>query len=155
MISPLFVNDIFPRADTLRVHLKTVHGNARPHICEICNHKFKLERHLKRHKSLHSVSEDINCNLCAKTFSQNEYLTSHMRYVHGLSEKPFKCEHCEKSFFYKSTLAKHTDRMHDKPKSYKCNYCQKEVRSVQTLKNHIYSFHHKRFHLVFVTNIST
>ena len=41
--------------------------------------------------------EELNCNICNKTFQKQNSLEIHIKIVHK-SHKDFKCESCGKSF---------------------------------------------------------
>ena len=53
---------------SLKVHMKTVHGGERNHVCEICDKSFSLARNLKRLIAIvhHRESAHI-CEVCNKT----------------------------------------------------------------------------------------
>ena len=49
-------------------------------------------------------------------------MIQHVASVHE-GKKPFKCENCDKSFFYKSDMNKHVASVHEGKKPFKCEKC--------------------------------
>ena len=58
------------------------------------------------------LSQPRKCKECDEIFSKNVEEEQHMVNVHG-SEKPYSCDHCEKTFYLKWRLQKHLS-VHDK-----------------------------------------
>ena len=47
-------------------------------VCNLCNHRFRRQEHLKRHHlSLHTQEKPFECHKCRKTFSRNDNLSQH------------------------------------------------------------------------------
>ncbi|EDO35502.1 predicted protein, partial [Nematostella vectensis] len=74
----------FPRKDSLVRHVKTVHR------------KEKLSTLLQRYK----------CKECRQCFHRYDYLQRHIKVVHR-RDRPFSCEHCDKSYGHMTDLRKH------------------------------------------------
>ncbi len=56
---------------------------SKPFVCELCNHRFRRQEHLKRHyRSLHTQEKPFQCNECGKKFSRSDNLAQHAR-THG------------------------------------------------------------------------
>lgn len=56
---------------------------SKPFVCELCNHRFRRQEHLKRHyRSLHTQEKPFQCNECGKKFSRSDNLSQHAR-THG------------------------------------------------------------------------
>ena len=78
-----------------------------------------------------------SCIFCGKPFSSSRNLERHLN-VHKLhkSKKKFKCEPCEKSFSFASSLNKHIKSIHEGLKDYKCQSCEKKFTWPWALKAH-------------------
>ncbi|RYP81978.1 hypothetical protein DL770_005739 [Monosporascus sp. CRB-9-2] len=56
---------------------------SKPFVCELCNHRFRRQEHLKRHyRSLHTQEKPFQCHECGKKFSRSDNLSQHAR-THG------------------------------------------------------------------------
>ena len=89
--------------------------------------------------SLNTATKQIitSCIFCGKPFSSSRNLERHLN-VHKLhkSKKKFKCEPCEKSFLFASSLNKHIKSIHEGLKDYKCQSCEKKFTWPWALKAH-------------------
>ena len=56
-------------------------------------------------------------------------------------KKPFKCEICNKTFSYKSTIKEHKATVHDGQKPYNCEFCEKKFSSKSNFKKHVVMVH--------------
>ena len=59
------------------------------------------------------------------------------------NSRKMKCKICRSTFFDKSTLQKHTTRVHLKSQSYKCNYCGSTFFNQPVLEKHLKIIHTK------------
>ncbi|KAM7349590.1 uncharacterized protein ACRADG_008461 [Cochliomyia hominivorax] len=100
----------FPYRKVLDEHMFECHNGYK---CSLCDNRFRLPHHLRRHEQLHS-SEKFACPIeqCGKLYKSPEYLKHHME-VHTLS-KTFVCEFedCSKAFESERRLNAHYDRSH-------------------------------------------
>ena len=104
-------NKSFKRNSHLKRHIVVHSSEPKPYKCLYVNcllrfsDKYHLERHIKvKHKNI-----KFECSACGLSFDKKLFLFKHNFQSHNL-DKPFKCEHngCNKSFYTKGTLAKHT-----------------------------------------------
>ncbi|KAK3926893.1 Zinc finger protein 182 [Frankliniella fusca] len=86
----------------------------------------------------HRSDKRFQCTCCAKKFTRNAHLTTHMR-IHR-SERPYLCAVCDKSFTTRSTLIAHV-RTHTGVKPYKCTECNQKFAQNSTLKHHFKRHH--------------
>ena len=65
-----------------------------------------------------------------------------------ISERKFKCEKCDETFTWKSSLTRHQERQHtDNQKEYKCNWCERKYKVLSISNNHVKRDHfHERKH---------
>ena len=73
---------------------------------------------LKKHMVISTGKKRNNCNVCGKSFYENENLTKHMRTHTG--EKPFPCSQCDQSFTWSDNLVSHM-MTHTGEKPYECH----------------------------------
>lgn len=77
-----------------------------PFECEECDKRFKTLMTLGKHiKSRYTIVRDHLCSVCGKDFATKSVLNEHMLLHTG--ERPFSCEHCDKSFTGMSRLREH------------------------------------------------
>lgn len=80
----------------LRKHLKTMHGIAEKHVCQICNFSFADKSNLKHHMVTHTDNKRFICSFCGARFHKLTNMTEHMNAHLGV--KPYSCEICSKQF---------------------------------------------------------
>jgi len=93
-------------------HIKMVHEDYRPHVCEECAKSFKVKRHLLSHKKTHTGEKSFQCRHCEKWFAKEWTRTQHERLHLGL--KLYKCEVCDQRFSQKTSLDCHLRTHHCK-----------------------------------------
>ena len=124
----------------LRRHKESVHMGLN-HYCSNCGKCFKSLATKIRHEKEHGEKQ-YSCDLCAKEFSRNDYLTKHKILClskkfkekkkqksspnETSSEKSLKCNHCDKEFTRRVSLKRHM-KTHFKTQtdSYECEKCKK------------------------------
>ena len=71
-----------------------------------------------------------------QVFENKPDLMMHSQHVHRQDPKPFKCQHCSKSFANTSHLAQH-NRIHAGIKPFKCIHCDKRFTQQVHLQQHL------------------
>ena len=108
----------------------------KPYPCDSCGKSFKLEFHLKRHKtSCKQFSDYIECVECKKKLKSKRTLK-----VHKLSCNPsnlYSCSECDNNFVTFSALILHKQALHAKTQ---CDYCD-HVCHTTNLRRHIKNKH--------------
>ena len=123
---------------SLSLHLVVEHQSLLS-VCDICG---EIVKGLKRHKQVvHEKIYKYYCHLCAKPTNDKDNLNSHMINVHGIGEKMFKCDQCDKSFANKHILKHHYESHHVKKTLYQCEYCPKTFWMKQYLSTHVRNIH--------------
>merc|ERR1712196_398973 len=92
---------------------------------------------LQRHKrTVHDKIFKFVCHLCGKRTYHKDDLNAHMVTAHGIGERQFKCDQCDKAFAQKKILNEHKKR-HDKSTLYQCQHCEKTFWMKTDLKIHV------------------
>lgn len=80
-----------------------------------------------------------NCSICDYSALNRQCLRNHMRVQHT-SDKPFRCDVCDKTFKLKNTLINHSVQ-HTGVRKFVCQFCNRSFAS----SGNFYS-HRKRMH---------
>ena len=108
----------------------------RPFQCDTCEKSFKIEFHLKRHKTTcKQFSDYIKCEDCGKKLISKRVLKVHKASCNP--SKVYSCSECEKIFERYATLADHRKKHHSKTM---CDFCD-HVCHVTNLKRHMQNKH--------------
>lgn len=108
---------------------------AQQHKCNLCDKTFVDDNRLMIHMKRHTDKKptSFECTICFKTFSQQGNLKTHYR-IHT-NEKPYTCDLCTKDFRQLSGLKAH-QRTHLDFRPYKCNTCTMEFHQSSALRAH-------------------
>ena len=77
----------FKSNSSLCQHIKTVHGEEKPFICNVCNKNFPRQDELKIHNENNHHGRDHICKLCGKSFPGFRSLRHHIRAIHDGERK--------------------------------------------------------------------
>jgi KRAB domain-containing zinc finger protein len=100
----------FATANLYAKHVKTVHEDYRPHVCEDCARSFKVKKHLESHRRTHTGEKSFQCRHCEKSFAKEWTRTQHERLHLGL--KPYQCDVCDARYSQKTSLDCHVRTHH-------------------------------------------
>ncbi|XP_065566492.1 PR domain zinc finger protein 5-like isoform X1 [Artemia franciscana] len=109
--------------------------------CDMCPMRFNYSHTLKRHKmGVHNLlppEKLLSCEFCTKLFKSKDMLKRHYR--SHTNERPYTCQHCERSFQFAFVLRRHMMTTHsaemigiDTSESSDFVYCQ-EIVQTETL----------------------
>lgn len=111
--------------------------------CDICNKSFITNQALNNHLLLHKEERNFVCDIdgCKKSFKTPGNLSEH-RMTHSKDAKKFACPHCDKRFYQKSKLKRHSAK-HSDVMSYECQVesCKEKFKTSWSLYQHKLKFH--------------
>ncbi|KAK4291012.1 hypothetical protein Pmani_036142 [Petrolisthes manimaculis] len=131
-------------------HIKNVHQNCRPFLCDICGKAFKRQDALKQHHVSHYQTVGSGgggggggqpgpygfvCRVCQKVCRSAAYLKEHMA-THS-EERSFLCEVCGASFKTRSVQRNHVLTIHRRPRAFTCPACDKRFNTNFALRRHM------------------
>ncbi|XP_036346007.1 zinc finger protein 737-like [Rhagoletis pomonella] len=114
-------------------HIKFVHEDIRPFICEECGEATRTEATLREHMLTHTDLAPFECEICKKGFKNPARLKNHMD-IHN-SNKHI-CSECGLKLNSRVTLNQHM-LVHSDTMRHKCDYCGRAFKRAKTLKNHL------------------
>ncbi|KAG1672393.1 Zinc finger protein 271 [Nymphon striatum] len=103
-------------------------------VCNICNKTFTQNESFEIHKSKHANKTPFECTACNKNFTEKSSLTKHMR-EHS-NEDLIECSICKKCFIQSDDLKYHV-LIHTDEKPFGCDVCHKTFGRKADLKNHL------------------
>nr|CAD7463892.1 unnamed protein product [Timema tahoe] len=113
-------------------------GKSEDLVCILCGKSFKSLKNLKRHVNVHGCERSFGCSHCSWAFKTKYALERHTQFVH-VTDKPFKCELCDASFWQEVSLKKHVaQHVNDKP--FLCVECNISFPHISSYNKHL-AFH--------------
>ncbi|XP_036321261.1 zinc finger protein weckle-like [Rhagoletis pomonella] len=123
----------FPTKEYVATHIKFVHEDFRPFICEECGEAKRTEAALKEHRLIHTDLAPFVCEICKKGFKNKYRLKKHMD-IH--SSNKHICSECGLELNSRVTLNRHM-LVHSDIMRHKCDYCGRAFKRAKTLKSHL------------------
>jgi KRAB domain-containing zinc finger protein len=112
----------------------SIHTGVKPFECKICKDKFKNTTGLKMHMRRHNNDKRYLCHICGKKFIDATNLKMHSR-IHAEKKEIYKCDQCDKQYYYKESLNYHIKIQHKKLRS-NCKICGKTFNHQVSLRIH-------------------
>ncbi|XP_075168443.1 transcription factor grauzone-like [Haematobia irritans] len=138
--------EVMPSYNDLRTHFVKQHNEAGYAVC--CGKKFFKCCLLVDHIQCHLNPEYFKCKLCGKVLSQRRCLMLHIK-THGVQEKTYACDMCDKAFSRKIGLKNHKLlHLSEEEKKFSCEHCGKAFGSQYLVSNHVRFVHLKKNDLV-------
>lgn len=121
------------------------------YVCE-CGKQFDKRKSFYSHRANHKPKEKVICEVCAKAFSHNYDLESHMETAHRRNVRRgdciFKCTHCHQNFTSHLDLLDHV-REHQREKKEAprlCEICAKVCANLRAYQAHLVIHKDKKPH---------
>ena len=90
---------------------------------------------------MNKLNSQQQCQICDKVFKTLNFLSIHIKNVHGENPDIFNCNVCNKNFSTQHKLNIHTNAVHQEQKKFKCESCGKSFSQAGHLKTHIHIVH--------------
>lgn len=120
-------------------HMKLVHIQANPYVCDICAKIYKSKaQFLYHHKTSHQESREpkVQCKICKRLCLNEHRLKTHMRRVHA-DDGPHICDICQKEAPSSRALKSHKLYVHESLRKFLCTFCEKAFKKEVELKEHL------------------
>lgn len=110
-------NLIRGKRGNLNRHFANRHANARPFQCEVpeCGKRFQTRLNLVRHTRTVHDGRPHHCGECPRAFRSTNELAEHARVAHSPNSARLACPVCARCFGRRSTLNRHTSKVHGLP----------------------------------------
>lgn len=143
---------VFSCTLTKRIHLRTIHSNERPYLCDFCSRNFKRKDHLTNHiKFVHEgmtlktkySKNSFLCSQCGRIFANKTSYKDHVNSVHN-KLMLYRCEQCDlsfsrySSFYHHRTVMKHRTQGQKQPYFGICEHCGLEFESEYYHRRHVW-----------------
>jgi len=103
----------------------------RPHVCTVCNKRFRSKTYLNVHRKRHTGENLYSCIQCEKCFPFQSSLSRHM----NIHSSKYKCTECGKCCPTSRHLARHR-QSHSGEKPFECTVCSKRFTQDGNLVTH-------------------
>lgn len=132
-----FCREIFTSYGIRRNHEIHFHTFKYKYECQICSHKFIVNRDFRKHMITHTGEKNYLCTICGKRLSRKSVLDLHMATHTDI--RPFSCNTCTASFKTRKALRVHQN-VHEERK-YECPVCQQRFLVNQACRQHVIKRH--------------
>jgi len=139
----------FAYKQILQAHILNNHDKGN-FMCDECGVPYNTKSTLRQHKmAVHPLTNNGQTYAClhsgcTRVFKVAAKLRMHDDVVHKNLEGKYKCEHCPKRFWGKSSLREHTNGVHLNTKPHKCSLCDFASSYRNILREHIRATHEQR-----------
>ncbi|XP_055372765.1 zinc finger protein 41-like [Condylostylus longicornis] len=124
----------FTQSAKVKEHVRAIHLQEKPFVCEQCGKNFASQSNLCSHKRTHDNQSRLKCSICPKIFNNPHKLRFHIKHTHNSIGHP--CSVCGQVLKTRKTLRNHM-LIHSDDKPFKCNYCGKDFKRDKNLQIHM------------------
>ena len=126
-------------------HLNTIHFKRKPYDCAVCGRYFTSKENLESHLRVHKYGPKtkkmwklFSCDWegCHYKARYKRTVDIHISKEH-IHERPYKCPHCEKTFFAERYLKDHVKHHWGPEKKFHCNQCSYSSPNSRNLGRHM------------------
>lgn len=137
---------LYVTKESLISHINHTHDDEKI-ACQVC-HKLLKKASMLRHVKGHTGDNCVyKCQICHIRFVSHSSRVVHMKKVHKMLGRVYKCKMCPKTFDISGYLSKHVRRDHLQEKNHACGFCKQVFFSKYELKTHMVSHTgEKNFH---------
>jgi len=148
----------FRRKDHLKNHEKVHDPGKQVYTCSYnnCGRTYNSVSSFRKHQAMHSAEEgQLDCKICKMVLQSQDELMNHLkvhagsRTIKGSVDKKFVCNQCEKKFFTRKDLKRHSV-VHTGNREFSCPHCTQRFGR----KDHM-TRHAKKTHASFYENSRT
>jgi len=145
----------FRRKDHLKNHEKVHDPGKTVYTCSYsgCGRTYNSVSSFRKHQAMHSAEEgQLDCKICKMMLQSQDELMNHLkvhagsRTIKGSVDKKFVCNQCEKKFFTRKDLKRHSV-VHTGNREFSCPHCTQRFGR----KDHM-TRHAKKTHASFYEN---
>ena len=126
----------------LAKHIKNMHVDQDPFICNICGATTKFKDSMDAHQRRHYDERPFKCTECSHTSISASDMARH-KMIH--KERAFQCGVCQKKFVYKRQLNRHIV-IHTGEKNFACLHCTFKCNVSANLNKHMLNIHNIKKH---------
>ncbi|XP_066154943.1 zinc finger protein 58-like isoform X2 [Euwallacea fornicatus] len=128
-------SEFFSNSKSLKCHIKTIHEQIKPFICNICGHKSSRKAMLELHMRQHTASKPYKCDYCNFRTGDHNSLRKHLMRHEGMVT--YQCPYCPYSCIQAVSIKTHLQSKH-KSKSgvYSCKHCSYTTINESSLRIH-------------------
>ncbi|XP_035916576.1 zinc finger protein 2 isoform X1 [Anopheles stephensi] len=120
---------VFATSSIVKQHLRQVHTNERPNVCNLCGMTYKYLKSLRLHLRNHQKRVCPECGVgFASVYAMAKHRKSHLK-----ENLPFKCEHCDRAFENRSKFTSHKNL---RGRTFQCELCCHSFNKQNYLTNH-------------------
>ncbi|KAG4072002.1 hypothetical protein HA402_010939 [Bradysia odoriphaga] len=115
-------HNMFANSKVLSKHIKTVHSQIKPFICNVCGHKSARKVTHMIHLRQHTGEKPISCQFCQFKAADPSVIKKHELRHQNKEQWKYHCQDCDYKSIQSSTLKSHLKKYH--PNSYKLIQCE-------------------------------